>query len=149
MYLNSKMSLGNTGGLLRAAEVEERYAITWESQKEGIFETPTGGSIWMKKGECILYYAKKEQCLALGSQLQTFFKITNYNIYRIFPGNRIQFLHPKDGEFPEKVNKGRIGVGNVDRSIGQNIDPVFVKFTGKNTFDLPSKVKRGELQTTK
>jgi len=137
------MFLGNTGGLLRSAEAEERYAITWESQKEAIFETPTGGAMRMMQGENILYYSKKEQCLAVGSQLQGFFKISNYKIYRIFFDGKIQYLHPKDGEFPEKVNPGRIGVGNVDRSIGKNIDPVFVKFTGRNTFDLASKVTRG------
>ena len=34
---------GSTGGWLRAAEVEEKYAITWTSPKEQIFEMPTGG----------------------------------------------------------------------------------------------------------
>ena len=140
------MPLGNTGGLLRAAEVEERYVIAWESQKEEIFETPTGGSLWMEQGENLLYYAKKEQCLAVGAQLQALFKINDYKIYRIFFDGKIQYLHPKDGEFPEKVNPGRIGVGNVDHSIGQNLDPVFVKFKGKNTFDLPSKTRRGRFK---
>jgi hypothetical protein len=35
---------GSTGGWLRAAEVEEKYAITWTSNKEQIFEIPTGGA---------------------------------------------------------------------------------------------------------
>ena len=35
---------GSTGGWLRAAEVEEKYAITWKSSKEQIFEMPTGGA---------------------------------------------------------------------------------------------------------
>jgi len=47
----------------------------------------------------------------------------------------VQYLHPKDGVFPEKVNEGRIGVGNIGYSIGKNPNPVNVKFTGKNTFD--------------
>ena len=36
---------------------------------------------------------------------------------------------------PEKLNAGRIGVGNIMHSIGKNPQPVNVKFTGKNTFD--------------
>ena len=121
---------GSTGGWLRAAETEEKYAITWTSKKEQIFEMPTSGSAIMQKGENLLYLAKKEQCLALGTQLRTSFKI-----YRIFPNSEVQYLHPKDGVFPEKLNAGRIGIGNVMHSIGKNAQPVNVKFTGKNTFD--------------
>ena len=93
---------GSTGGWLRAAEVEEKYAITWTSPKEQIFEMPTGGAAIMRNGENLLYLARKEQCLALGTQLRTF-KINNYKIYRIFPSGEVQYLHPKDGVFPEKV----------------------------------------------
>ena len=39
---------GSTGGWLRAAEVEEKYAITWTSPKEQIFEMPTGGAAIMR-----------------------------------------------------------------------------------------------------
>ena len=70
------------------------------------------------------------------------FKISDYKIYRIFPNSEVQYLHPKDGVFPEKLNEGRIGVGNVGHSIGKNPQPVNVKFTGKNTFinndDMPN-----------
>ena len=125
---------GSTGGWLRAAEVEEKYAITWNSPKEQVFEMPTGGSAIMRLNENLLYLARKEQCLALGTQLRTF-KINNYKIYRIFPSGEIQYLHPKDGVFPEKVNEGRIGVNNKDFSIGKNPNPIKVKFTGKDTFD--------------
>ena len=125
---------GSTGGWLRAAEVEEKYAITWTSKKEQIFEMPTGGAAIMRSGENLLYLARKEQCLALGTQLRTF-KITDYKIYRIFPNSEVQYLHPKDGVFPEKLNAGRLGVGNIMHSIGKNAQPVNVKFTGKNTFD--------------
>ena len=55
---------GSTGGWLRAAEVEEKYAITWISTKEQIFEMPTGGAAIMRNGENLLYLARKEQCLA-------------------------------------------------------------------------------------
>jgi photosystem I subunit 2 len=125
---------GSTGGWLRAAEVEEKYAITWTSAKEQIFEMPTGGSAIMRNGENLLYLARKEQCLALSTQLKTF-KINDYKIYRIFPNSEVQYLHPKDGVFPEKLNAGRVGVGNVGHSIGKNPQPVSVKFTGKRTYD--------------
>ena len=42
---------GSTGGWLRSAEVEEKYAITWTSAKEQIFEMPTGGAAIMRNGE--------------------------------------------------------------------------------------------------
>jgi len=104
-------------------------------KKEQIFEMPTSGAAIMQGGENLLYLAKKEQCLALGTQLRTLFKINDYKIYRIFPNSEVQYLHPKDGVFPEKLNEGRVGVGNVMHSIGKNEQPVNVKFTGKNTFD--------------
>ncbi len=120
---------GSTGGWLRAAEIEEKYAITWTSPKEQIFEMPTGGAAVMLKDENLLYLARKEQCLALGTQLQKF-KIKDYKIYRIFPSGEVQFLHPKDGVFPEKVNAGRVSVGSKNFSIGKNPDPVSMKFSG-------------------
>jgi len=64
---------------------------------------PTGGGAIMRLGENLLYLARKEQCLALATQLRTF-KITDYKIYRVFPNGEVQFLHPADGVFPEKVN---------------------------------------------
>jgi photosystem I subunit 2 len=44
----------------------------------------------------------------------------------------VQYLHPKDGVFPEKVNAGRVGVGNVSHSIGKNLNPAQIKFTTKS-----------------
>nr|YP_010337700.1 photosystem I subunit II [Sahlingia subintegra]UNJ17285.1 photosystem I subunit II [Sahlingia subintegra] len=126
---------GSTGGWLRAAEVEEKYAITWSGKKEVIFEMPTGGAAVMRQGDNLLYLARKEQCLALGTQLRNNFKISDYKIYRIFPSGEVQYLHPKDGVFPEKVNPGREGVGNISHSIGKNLNPVEVKFTDKATYD--------------
>jgi photosystem I subunit 2 len=93
---------------------------------------PTGGAAIMRKGENLLYLARKEQCLALATQVKTAFKITDYKIYRIFPSGEVQYLHPKDGVFPEKVNAGRVGVGNVSHSIGKNLNPAQVKFTSKS-----------------
>nr|YP_010713665.1 photosystem I subunit II [Galdieria phlegrea]UNJ16201.1 photosystem I subunit II [Galdieria sp.]WDA99557.1 photosystem I subunit II [Galdieria sulphuraria]WDA99747.1 photosystem I subunit II [Galdieria phlegrea] len=126
---------GSTGGWLRSAETEEKYAITWISKNEEVFEMPTGGVALMRSGENLLYFARKEQCLALGTQLKTQFKIDNYKIYRVFPNGEIQYLHPKDGVFPEKVNQGRKAINTISRSIGQNPDPAVVKFTNKQTFE--------------
>jgi photosystem I subunit 2 len=129
---------GSTGGLLTKAEVEEKYAITWTSSKEQVFEMPTGGAAIMNEGENLLYLARKEQCLALGAQLRTKFKprIQDYKIYRVFPSGEIQYLHPADGVFPEKVNEGREYNGKKDRSIGQNPQPATIKFSGKATYEV-------------
>nr|YP_010196181.1 photosystem I reaction center subunit II [Gracilaria caudata]UAD83578.1 photosystem I reaction center subunit II [Gracilaria caudata] len=126
---------GSTGGWLRSAETEEKYAITWTSKKEQIFEMPTGGAAIMNEGNNLLYLARKEQCLALSVQLKTNFKIMDFKIYRIFPNSEVQYLHPKDGVFPEKSNAGRIGIGNINHSIGKNDNPVKRKFTGKATYE--------------
>ncbi|XLS85809.1 hypothetical protein HN51_035975 [Arachis hypogaea] len=58
---------GSTGGLLRKAQVEEFYVITWDFPKEQIFEMPTGGAAIMRQGPNRLKFARKEQCLTLGS----------------------------------------------------------------------------------
>jgi len=138
MTLNSQASFptfgGSTGGWLRSAEVEEKYAITWTSLKEQIFEMPTGGVAIMCIGLNLLYLARKEQCLALGTQLKTF-KINDYKIYRIFPSGEIQYLHPTDGVFPEKVNPGRTSVNSRNFSIGKNPNPASIKFTGISTYN--------------
>ncbi len=57
------------------AQVEEFYVITWEAKKEQIFELPTGGAAIMRKGPNLLKFARKEQCLALTTQLRTKFKL--------------------------------------------------------------------------
>lgn len=126
---------GSTGGWLKSAEVEEKYAITWTSSKEQIFEMPTGGAAIMRDGENLLYLARKEQCLALSYQLKTKLKISNFKIYRIFPSGEVQYLHPKDGVMPEKVNEGRQGIGNILHSIGKNANPASQKFTKKVSND--------------
>ncbi|KAK6913921.1 Photosystem I PsaD [Dillenia turbinata] len=126
---------GSTGGLLRKAQVEEFYVITWESPKEQIFEMPTGGAAIMRQGPNLLKLARKEQCLALGTRLRSKYKI-KYQFYRVFPNGEVQYLHPKDGVYPEKVNPGRTGVGLNMRSIGKNVNPIEVKFTGKQAYDL-------------
>eukprot|EP00210_Caulerpa_lentillifera_P007284 g6963.t2 len=116
---------GSTGGLLRKAQVEEFYVITWEGKKEQIFEMPTGGAAIMRKGPNLLKLARKEQCLALTTQLRTKFKIEPC-FYRVFPSGEVQYLHPKDGVYPEKVNAGRENANFNARRIGENSDPVSV-----------------------
>lgn len=129
---------GSTGGLLSAADREEKYAITWTSKTEQVFEMPTGGAAIMNQGENLLYFARKEQCLALGTQLRTKFKpkIEDYKIYRIYPTGEIQFIHPADSVFPEKVNEGREFHGKKDRNIGKNPEPVTLKFSGKTPYEV-------------
>ncbi|MEB3191402.1 MAG: photosystem I reaction center subunit II PsaD [Snowella sp.] len=127
---------GSTGGLLSKADREEKYAITWTSSTEQVFEMPTGGAAIMNEGENLLYLARKEQCLALGTQLRTKFKpkIEDYKIYRVYPSGEVQYLHPADGVFPEKVNAGREFHGKKDRSIGKNPEPVTLKFSGQTPY---------------
>ncbi|HEY9750923.1 MAG TPA: photosystem I reaction center subunit II PsaD [Allocoleopsis sp.] len=128
---------GSTGGLLTKAQVEEKYAITWTSPKEQVFELPTGGAAVMREGDNLLYLARKEQCIALGGQqLRAKFKINNYKIYRVFPNGEIQYLHPADGVFPEKVNQGRPYVGKKERNIGSNPEPSTLKFSGKKSYEV-------------
>lgn len=129
---------GSTGGLLTKAEREEKYVITWTSPKEQAFEMPTAGTAIMRQGENKLELARKEYCIALGGQqLRAKFKITDYKIYRVYPNGEIQYLHPNDGVFPEKVNEGRQKVNYVERNIGRNPSPVKLKFSGRKTYDSP------------
>ena len=136
--LSGQMPLfgGSTGGLLSKADVEEKYAITWTSPKAQVFEMPTGGAAQMREGENLLYLARKEQCIALGVRQLRGMKITDYKIYRVFPDGESVLVHPSDGNFPEKVTEGRQSVNSIARSIGENPNPIQVKFTGKEVFDV-------------
>ena len=98
---------GSTGGWLRAAQIEEKYAITWSSAKSQIFEMPTGGAAIMRTGQNLLYLARKEQCLALGTQLRTF-KINDYKIYRIFPSGEVQYCLLYTSPSPRDVEESRM-----------------------------------------
>ena len=123
------------------SEKEEKYVMTWTNnrkkpaQEDNIFEMPTGGAAVMKQGPNLVYFARKEQCLALGKQLRTSFKINDYRVFRLLPSGEIQFIHPKDGVFPEKVNEGRVAVGKREFSIGKNPNPASIKFTGTASFE--------------
>lgn len=44
---------------------------------------------------------------------------------------QVQYLHPKDGVYPEKVNAGRQAVNANKGRIGENPNPVQIKFGGK------------------
>ncbi len=126
---------GSTGGLLSAADREEKYVITWTGKAGQVFEMPTSGAATMVEGKNMLTLARKEQCLALGAQLIGDFKIKDYQIFRIVAGEDPVLVHPKDGVFPEKANEGRDKIGKVDRNIGNNPDPATYKFTGSNPWD--------------
>jgi photosystem I subunit 2 len=125
---------GSTGGWLEAAELEEKYVMTWTNDRtvakpeDNLFEMPTGGAARMKTGPNLVYFARKEQCLALGKRLRSLYKINDYRIFRVLPSGEIQFIHPKDGVFPEKVNEGRSAVGTRFFSIGKNPNPATLKF---------------------
>lgn len=125
---------GNTGGLLRSAETEEKYYITWTGKAGQVFEMPTGGSATMVEGTNILYLPRKETCLALGTQLRDY-KIKEYKVYRVVAGEDAVLVYPKDGVVSEKSNAGREPVNYVPRNIGSNPEPATLKFSGTRTYD--------------
>jgi len=119
--------MGGDGGYFSKG-TRERHAITWTSKAEMDFEMPTGGQAIMNKGENLCYFRKKEQCIALGKQLRKK-KIDNYKVYRIKKDGTVIFMHPADGVFPEKVNKGRVQVNGRPFSCGSNPQAGLVKWT--------------------
>merc|ERR1712039_411 len=98
------------------------------AKEEAYIELPTAGIAVMNAGENLCYFRKKEQCIALGKQLKAR-KITNYKIYRIAKDGTVTFMHPADGVFPEKVNKGRVQVNGRPFTVGQNPKPGALKWT--------------------
>ena len=135
---------GSTGGWLQAAETEEKYVMTWTNNnksskfEDNIFEMPTGGAAIMNVGANLLHLATKEQCLALGKQLQTKFEpiIESYKVYRVFPDGNAQLLYPIDGVASEVAKEGRSYAGKVDRKIGANPVPVTLKFSDKAPYEV-------------
>ena len=75
---------------------------------------PTSGAAIMQNGET-LYLAKKEQCLALGINFVPYLK--SYTRFTVSSQIVKYSIYIQDGVFPEKVNEGRVGVGNVGYSI--------------------------------
>jgi len=110
---------GGTGGLLSKAFTEEMYIMTWNNPgKEAVFEMPTGGAATMNAGQNMIYLARKEHGIALGTALRSKFKVKDYRIFRSVPSGEIQLLHPADGVFPEKANPGRVGANQIPGAIG-------------------------------
>ncbi|KAL0393079.1 UNVERIFIED_CONTAM: Photosystem I reaction center subunit II, chloroplastic [Sesamum radiatum] len=126
---------GSTGGLLRKAQVEEFYVITWDSSKEQMFEMPTGGVAIMRQGPQLAETDPERAVSGAGDEAEIQVQ-DQVPVYKCFPNGEVQYLHPKDGVYPEKVNPGRTGVGQNMRSIGKNVSPIEVKFTGKQVYDL-------------
>lgn len=127
---------GSTSGYFAKA-TRERHAITWTSPQEFSFEMPGGmGLAIMNKGENLCYFRRKEACICLGKRLREY-KIQNYKIYRIKKDGEVVFMHPADGVFPEKVNKGRVQVNGRPFSCGGNPQPGTLKYTkyDKKTYE--------------
>ena len=125
----------STGGMPPLAFVEERYGITWTSQEERGFELPTGGAALMHEGQNVMYFARKEQCLALSRHLKKLKPgVKKYDIYRIIEGEEPKLVHTSDDK-PEKMGKERPQVNTNMRKVGDNPSPHTVKFTDKNVFD--------------
>ncbi|CAK9039717.1 Photosystem I reaction center subunit II (Photosystem I 16 kDa polypeptide) (PSI-D), partial [Durusdinium trenchii] len=121
---------GGTGGYM-SKSTRERHAITWTAKEQVKFEMPTEGYAIMNKGENLCYFRKKEQCIALGKQLRKM-KIENYKIYRLKKDGTVIFMHPADGVFPEKVNKGRVQVNGRPFTIRSNPQQSELKWTKYN-----------------
>merc|ERR1712118_312748 len=102
---------GSTG--TAAFKGAEGYIMTWDPKGERIFEMPMGGAAVMNPGKNMVQLLRKEHGIALGTLFRSKFKIKNYRIFRRFPNGEIQFIHPADGVFPEKVNAGRVGANQV------------------------------------
>lgn len=125
----------STGGLLPSGQKTEFYGITWTSKSEQPFELPTGGVAVMHEGENVIYFARKEQCLALSKALRKFKPaIKDGKIYRVLPGQEPLLIHPADGVLPEKLNKTREQVNTNMRRISDNPSPNTVKWTTKTVY---------------
>ena len=128
--------VNSTGGMMRSSRVEEMHAITWTSKSKQGFELPTGGAGLMHEGANLMYFARKEQCLALGRQLRKMKpSIKDYKVYRIYPQQDPVLVHPANGTFPEKMTPDRVAVNTNMRRISDNASPHTTKFTDKNVFD--------------
>lgn len=57
------------------------------------------------------------------------FQTTAYAFFstcRVYPDGKVEYLHPMDGVYPEKVNAGRTLVNCNMRRIGENVNPIKV-----------------------
>ena len=125
----------STGGMPPLAFVDERYGVTWNSKEERPFELPTGGAGVMHEGANVMYFARKEQCLALTRHLKKLKPgVKEYKVYRIIEGEEPALVHTSDDK-PEKLNKERKQVNTNMRKINENVSQHSLKFTKRNTFD--------------
>jgi len=118
---------GSEGGYF-SKSTRERHAITWTAKEEAELELPTGTVCIMNKGENLAYFRKKEQAICVGKALRKM-KIENYKIFRIAKDGTVKFMHPADGVFPDKVNKGRVCTNFRPMSCGSNAAQSAFKFT--------------------
>jgi len=98
---------GSTDGLCAMAWEYEFYVMTWNAKVRDEIEMPIGGWAIMRKGPNMVKFAKKEQCIALSKRLRFDYKATEVYIWRIYPDGEVEFLHPKDGVYPEIAKEGR------------------------------------------
>eukprot|EP00933_Yihiella_yeosuensis_P033762 TRINITY_DN273_c0_g1_i1.p1 TRINITY_DN273_c0_g1~~TRINITY_DN273_c0_g1_i1.p1 ORF type:complete len:304 (+),score=76.79 TRINITY_DN273_c0_g1_i1:49-960(+) len=118
---------GSTQGYM-SKSTRERHAITWTAKEMKYFDMPTGGAAVMNKGENLCYFRKKEQCIALTKQLRKM-GCDDCKVYRLKKDGTVVFMHPADGVFPEKVNKGRVQVNGRPFSAYDNPRQGELKYT--------------------
>ena len=77
--------------------------MTWTNnrkkpaQEDNIFEMPTGGAAIMKQGPNLVYFARKEQCLALGKQLRKRLKLMIIEFLDCYPAVKFNLSIQKMG----------------------------------------------------
>jgi photosystem I subunit 2 len=77
---------------------------------------PTGGAAIMRNGENLLYLARKEQCLALGTQLRTFKIIIRFIEF----SQVVKFnIYIRKMVYSRKVNPGRTAVNSRSSQLGR------------------------------
>ena len=54
------IKLQGTGGWLRSGGEEERYIMIWASPSTQLFELPTGGCEFMRRGKNLMSLARKD-----------------------------------------------------------------------------------------
>jgi photosystem I subunit 2 len=79
---------------------------------------PTGGAAIMRNGENLLYLARKEQCLALGTQLRTF-KIIIIRFIEFSQVVKFNIYIRKMVYSLKKVNPGRTAVNSRASQLGR------------------------------
>merc|ERR1711879_829470 len=81
-----------------------------------------------EQGRELVLLQEEGACICLGKQLRKL-KIENYKIYRLRADGTVVFMHPADGVFPEKVNKGRVQVNGRPFTTCMNPEQTELKWT--------------------